>query len=487
MKSTFKVFLLLLLLVMAALLGRPSVAHAQAIYNGPGTDLTVTDSVLYVNGTVENAGNLLLLGGRLYLDNGDLLNTGDIRAKLGALVLAGTAPAALTLANDTLTHLRIDNTGGVTMTSGGLVRGGLRMAAGHLSTTMAFAMRLLPTASLLGETDAHYIKGTLAQARNLSGSAPIDFSGMGFVVNPQGQTLGVDVERRSGMNQLNYSFGQNPDVPGNQGIDRIWRVSSPGPAPATPVTLSLSWLPANDNGNDFGAAMGQVWRSTDNGASWQRQGVRQSAGGRSITVSTTVLNAWYTVSATPRPLPVELLAFAATAQGLDAALAWTTVSERNSAYFAVERSDNGQRWEEISRQDAAGTSTAPRRYEARDPAAGRRADLLYYRLRQVDLDGTTAYSPVRPVRFAREAFGFALTAYPVPLQALLTLDVRCPGPEPLVVDLYDAVGRALLHQEWPAPAATARYQLDVQKLPSGSYVLHARQGKATISRKLLKE
>ena len=487
MKSTLKAFLLLLLLVAAALLGRPSAAHAQAIYNGPGSDLTVTDSVLYVNGTLENAGTLLLLGGRLYLDNGDLLNTGDIRAKLGAVVLAGTAPATLTLANDTLTHLRVDNTGGITLASGGLVRGGLRMAAGNLNTTAAHTLRLLPSALLQGETDAHYVRGSLAQARPLSGSAPINFSGMGVLVNPQGQSLTLNVERRSGLGQLNYSFGQNPDIPGNQGIDRIWRFSPVGPAPTAPLTFTLSWLPTNDNGNNFGASLGQVWRSTDNGTSWQRQGAAQPAGGRSISITTAVLNAWYTVSATPRPLPVELLAFTATAQGLDAALSWNTASERNSAYFAVERSDNGQQWEEMSRQAAAGTSTAPRRYEARDPNAGRRADLLYYRLRQVDLDGTVAYSPVRPVRFAREAFGFALAAYPVPLQALLTLDVRCPGPEPFVVDLYDAAGRTLLHQEWPAPAATDRYQLDVQKLPSGTYLLRARQGKANISRKLLKD
>ena len=465
-------------------------AQAQTLFNGPATDLTLVDSVLYVNGGLENQGFLLLTGGRLYIDNGDLLNAspGIIRARTAnRVVLAGTVASTLTLRGDTLSNLRIDNSGNVTLGSNGAVRGGLRLATGDLNTTTAFSLRVTPTALVQGETDAHFIRGSAIQTRTLNGAAPVDFSGLGFTLNPNGQALTLTMDRRTGLNILNYSYGQNPVFPSFQGIDRIWRLSTAGGNPSAPVNITLSWLPTNDRGLNFNAGLAQVWRSVDNGATWQKEGPEQSGASRTVAIAPTILNAWYTVSTTAAPLPVELTAFTATAQQLDARLAWATASEQNSAYFAIERSINGQDWQEISRQKAAGQSTAPRQYKALDSNAGRLADLLYYRLRQVDTDGSEHYSQVRTVRFTREALGFALEAFPVPLQAVLTLDVRCPGTEPLIVDLLDATGRTILHREWQNPAANDRYQLDVQQLATGSYLLRAWQGKTQVSRKLVKE
>ena len=146
------------------------------------------------------------------------------------------------------------------------------------------------------------------------------------------------------------------------------------------------------------------------------------------------------------PLPVELTAFTATTVGPTAVrLAWTTASEKNSQQFDVERSLDGATYYKVGRVAAAGSSSAPRRYELLDGQLPPGATLLYYRLRQVDATGTFSYSPVRTVLFTH-SITHSVTIFPNPAHggaAMLTGAV--PGA---AVTVMDALGR-------PVAAGTA--------------------------------
>ena len=487
-------------------LGLATSATAQTLYNGPNGIISVTDSVLYVRGNA--AGNAFRNDGqfnqtataparpRLFIDEGDMFNaaTGTWVQGLGTVVFNGASgtPRNLTLNNATLHNLRIDNpaagtnTGGVLLGSDGQVDGMLRMAKGHLLTTTNYQLRLAATGQVYGETDASYVKGSLVQQKTVpAGNSAVDFGGMGFIVTPQGAGFTLEVDRRTGLNLKNYSFGQNPVLPAYEGIDRIWRLTT-SDAPSTPVTLTLTWLADNDHGLAFGSTLAQVWRSLDNGATWVRQGGPQSGAGHVVTVSTTLVSAaWYTVSTTESPLPVELTSFSATARELDAVLKWSTASERNSAWFAVERSQDGQSWLEITRKAAAGNSTSPLSYSATDLGAGRKAAAFYYRLHQIDLDGTSSYSTVQHVRFNRTIV-FAVEAYPVPMQSFLTIDLVTPAAGPVQIELYDMNGRRVISQKEEAPIGSSRYQVDVHALATGNYTLRTVQGGRQITRKVLR-
>ncbi|MGI4875559.1 MAG: glycine-rich protein [Janthinobacterium lividum] len=137
------------------------------------------------------------------------------------------------------------------------------------------------------------------------------------------------------------------------------------------------------------------------------------------------------------PLPVQLVAFTATASGpATVALAWATASETNSARFEVQRSADGVAWATLGTVAAAGSSLSLHTYGYLDAAAP--AGLGYYRLRQVDQDGTSAYSPVRVVTLGG---GASLALYPNPAPggaALLTGAV--PGQ---AVRVLDALGRVV--------------------------------------------
>ncbi|GAB3862142.1 hypothetical protein GCM10028822_42550 [Hymenobacter terrigena] len=168
------------------------------------------------------------------------------------------------------------------------------------------------------------------------------------------------------------------------------------------------------------------------------------------------------------PLPVELVQFSAVRQGSNVQVAWATASEKNSDYFAVERSANGQFFAEIARVDGHGSTTARHDYGTLDTAP--LPGLSYYRLRQVDLNGKFAYSPVATVRFDGKAAAPALLAYPNPSTGtgfqLAALNLGGTGG---TVRLLDGVGRVVLTQAVAIGSAEVTIQ-PTQALARGLYI-----------------
>lgn len=168
------------------------------------------------------------------------------------------------------------------------------------------------------------------------------------------------------------------------------------------------------------------------------------------------------------PLPVELALFDARYdKGVGTRLRWATASERNSAHFAVEAQEEGtKKWVEIRRLPAAGASTSPRSYEAFDPRllSGQR----YFRLRMVDRDGSTLYSPV--VAVSGSETGLAL--YPNP--AADVLQISGPGSAGRLL-FYDAAG----HQAASFGLAPGPTEVHISHLRPGLYHVVWTDGRST--------
>ncbi len=169
----------------------------------------------------------------------------------------------------------------------------------------------------------------------------------------------------------------------------------------------------------------------------------------------------------PTPLPVQLLAFVATREGRGTArLTWATASEAKSQAFQVERSADGRQFAAIGTVAAAGNSSSLRNYELLDAELPTGAARLYYRLKQVDADGTFSYSPVRTVALTDAAAAPVL--YPNPAHGgAATLTGAQPGA---VITVTDALGRPVAHATADA-AGTAALVLP-QGLATGLYVVH---------------
>ncbi|MDO7877626.1 IPT/TIG domain-containing protein [Hymenobacter sp. ASUV-10] len=167
------------------------------------------------------------------------------------------------------------------------------------------------------------------------------------------------------------------------------------------------------------------------------------------------------------PLPVELTTFTATAEGPAVRLAWRTASEKNSAHFEVQRSATGEAFEPIGEVAAQGTKATPTDYIFRDPLAllPSHPHTLYYRLRQVDLDGTASYSPVRVVTVGGPG---ELRLYPNPANAAVAVAGLRPGAP---VQVLDALGRPVARATAEA-RGTARLVLPTGLAP-GVYIVRS--------------
>ena len=90
-------------------------------------------------------------------------------------------------------------------------------------------------------------------------------------------------------------------------------------------------------------------------------------------------------------LPVELTRFAAAAAQQQVEITWSTASEINNDYFLIQKSADGIAFETIGRVRGHGTTAVRQDYTYTDRTV---IGFTYYRLKQVDYDGTFEYSNI---------------------------------------------------------------------------------------------
>ncbi|UOQ52229.1 zinc-dependent metalloprotease [Hymenobacter cellulosivorans] len=264
---------------------------------------------------------------------------------------------------------------------------------------------------------------------------------------------------------------------------------------ASGSTQTVTWNVAGTSANGVNCATVNLRLSTDGGLTYPTLLLANTPndGSQAITVpgvGTTaarvmveaadnyffdISNTNFTISA---PLPVELVTFAAECQRGAVQLDWHTASEENSARFEVERSVDGSRFEHIGTVPAAGHSTSTRTYTFRDPNQASALSQLgtrYYRLRQVDQEGTAEYSPVRTVQVVSIPAGLAL--FPNPTTHGATLAGAAPGT---TVRLIDSLGRVVLTADADA-TGQAVLSWPAQALAAGMYVVQAGQRSVRLS------
>ena len=174
------------------------------------------------------------------------------------------------------------------------------------------------------------------------------------------------------------------------------------------------------------------------------------------------------------PTPVGLVYFLGKQEGEQVVLGWKTSWEQNSSHFEVERSRCGKKFVDIGQVEALGTSSASRTYTFSDKEALQQGvGKLYYRLRQVDTDGTFSYSPVQVVSLAHPAARLVEVG-PNPFSNQLMIRIYSPATRLLKVRLLNSQGKVVLERQIMAPAESGRDALWLEvpeQLSQGLYLM----------------
>lgn len=161
-------------------------------------------------------------------------------------------------------------------------------------------------------------------------------------------------------------------------------------------------------------------------------------------------------------LPVRLEFFHASLEGRVVALRWATQQERNNSFFVLQRSSDGVDFQTIAKINGHGTTDQRQLYQAYDPFPQRGPN--YYRLRQVDFDGTQHLSPIISVATDFEA---DLVLYPNPVSSgqfnVANLDGKVER-----IEAYDQAGRLVAQVSYPETHIAV---VDCAAWPAGTYTL----------------
>jgi hypothetical protein len=193
-------------------------------------------------------------------------------------------------------------------------------------------------------------------------------------------------------------------------------------------TIFIRWQDINDAGNDHGLAVDDLSITFDNA-----------------------------------PLPVTLISFKASLNSSNqAVLKWATASEKDNHYFEIERSKNAIDFESLGKINGKGTSDLRNDYAFTDetPLKG----INYYRLKQVDFDGTFSYT--RPESVITEGDG-SISLYPNPTVNVLKINFE-DLDQIETATIYNQSGVMMKNLQG------SKSSIDIQELPQGKYILQIR-------------
>jgi hypothetical protein len=170
------------------------------------------------------------------------------------------------------------------------------------------------------------------------------------------------------------------------------------------------------------------------------------------------------------PVPITLLNFDAVAKGTDVMTTWSTASEINNDYFIVERSSDGTNFEQIGTRKGAGNSNSTLYYSMLDAAPMK--GVSYYRLKQVDFDGTATKSEMVAVNFGEHN---VLNVFPNPAQTEISYKFTAAADGVVEVQMIDALGKVVYSaNENVVKGVNVSQPMNIGNLPLGVYIMQIR-------------
>ncbi|MBL1153402.1 MAG: T9SS type A sorting domain-containing protein [Ignavibacteriota bacterium] len=188
-------------------------------------------------------------------------------------------------------------------------------------------------------------------------------------------------------------------------------------------------------------------------------------------------------------IPVELTSFSASVSENSVTLNWLTATELNNLGFEIQRQNSDDKnqnmeWTKIGFVPGFGTTTEPKSYSFIDSKL--ETGNYNYRLKQIDLDGSFAYSNTINIKI-EQPFVFTLDQnYPNPFNPVTSIQYAIANKQFVKLIVYDVLGNeiaVLVNEE--KPAGEYKVTFNAAGLPSGVYLYQLKAGEFNSVRKLV--
>ncbi|HQV77807.1 MAG TPA: T9SS type A sorting domain-containing protein [Chitinophagales bacterium] len=181
------------------------------------------------------------------------------------------------------------------------------------------------------------------------------------------------------------------------------------------------------------------------------------------------------------PLPVELVSFIGyNVDNKINKLEWKTASENNTATFEIEKSVDGNSWNTIGTQKAAGNSSIEINYSYDDvnPIIGNN----YYRLRILDNDATFEFSNVINIPVENISTEGIMSLYPNPTNDNVNIVINSNSNYSTDISIINLLGQEMLSIPINISKGTSTIHLNTNELASGTYMIYLLGNNSTLYR-----
>ncbi len=258
-------------------------------------------------------------------------------------------------------------------------------------------------------------------------------------------------------------------------LDRIAGSSS--------VNITLGWDDPRSSGVDD---LSELRIAHWDGSLWQDYGNNATTGNTTtgtITVNNISSFSPFTLASisVDNPLPIELLSFDAKVVKQNVNIDWITSSEINNDYFIIEKSKDGIYFNEINQITGAGNSNTELYYSSIDknPYNG----ISYYRLKQIDFDGSFTYSDLKAINFASNIKNINFYMYPNPVNSENNINISISNyTKNSKLYVYNITGTKIISNYI---IQDNHINLDRTLFKKGTYIVSIVTENTTINKKLI--
>jgi len=170
------------------------------------------------------------------------------------------------------------------------------------------------------------------------------------------------------------------------------------------------------------------------------------------------------------PLPITLKTFTATLQSNNMVqLAWSTLMEINCDRYEIERSIDGIQFSKTGTIAGHGYTHLDQYYKMTDDITGLKAGLVYYRLRQLDIDGKSSLSKVVSLRLKKSS---DFTISPNPFSSYVNINIDWAKSENTIIKIFSMSGREMFSKNIQMNKGTNYVQLsELSSFSAGNYLI----------------